>query len=701
MHRKLITRHICRLLMAIIIIMAGHTTAAYAEAIGTWRLYPSYNKMTKIEPAGDVIYVIASGSLYSYNTADNSITTYDHISTLNSKDITNMAWISQTRRLVIAYADYSIDLLDEKGETLFMTDIKDKELAGDKTIYSIYTEGRMAYLATGFGIVKIDTREGYIVDSYILNCKVNRCYTDTRYIYAMSETHGLLRAALTDNLLNPNVWTRVGDYEEEETSIYVADERHGCYWGPDAEGRLAAFTRADDGTYTQTAAGVCPDGPPTNDVWRLYQHNNRIYATAGLYSYQLYKQNAGMAYYYEDGIWKKVAEPAGTGYGYINANCMAFDPTEKNHFYVGAQSGVYEYRNDEFVAAYSTHNTPLRGIGGSDVQANALVTSMAYDKDNTLWVMNGWNNVPLISLDKQGTWTAHPHDNASFSNLYFVDQQGTFYSRRHNRIFFGNCHGQTAAVYRYDPSTDQLDDYREFTDQDNTLRHIDILHDLAEDNYGNIWLATQNGPYYIRQQNVMGDMGSIVKHKVPRNDGTNYADYLLDNIPIKRIIVDSNNRKWMGTRGSGLYLISADNNTEIHHFTTENSPLIDNNIYDLLIDNTTGRLWIATDKGICSYQSDATQTGDSMESDNITVYPNPVTPDHTGDVTIVGMTAGAQITITAASGAMVHQGTSAGGSYTWNTKDTKGRYVASGVYMVLMTYADGSKGPTAKIAIVR
>ena len=92
MHRKLITRHICRLLMAIIIIMAGHTTAAYAEAIGTWRLYPSYNKMTKIEPAGDVIYVIASGSLYSYNTADNSITTYDHISTLNSKDITNMAW---------------------------------------------------------------------------------------------------------------------------------------------------------------------------------------------------------------------------------------------------------------------------------------------------------------------------------------------------------------------------------------------------------------------------------------------------------------------------------------------------------------------------------------------------------------------------------------------------------------------------------
>ena len=313
MHRKLITRHICRLLMAIIIIMAGHTTAAYAEAIGTWRLYPSYNKMTKIEPAGDVIYVIASGSLYSYNTTDNSITTYDHISTLNSKDITNMAWISQTRRLVIAYADYSIDLLDEKGETLFMTDIKDKELAGDKTIYSIYTEGRMAYLATGFGIVKIDTREGYIVDSYILNCKVNRCYTDTRYIYAMSETRGLLRAALTDNLLNPNVWTRVGDYEEEETSIYVADERHGCYWGPDAEGRLAAFTRADDGTYTQTAAGVCPDGPPTNDVWRLYQHNNRIYATAGLYSYQLYKQNAGMAYYYEDGMWKKVAEPAGTG----------------------------------------------------------------------------------------------------------------------------------------------------------------------------------------------------------------------------------------------------------------------------------------------------------------------------------------------------------------------------------------------------
>lgn len=701
MHRKLITRHICRLLMAIIIIMAGHTTAAYAEAIGTWRLYPSYNKMTKIEPAGDVIYVIASGSLYSYNTADNSITTYDHISTLNSKDITNMAWISQTRRLVIAYADYSIDLLDEKGETLFMTDIKDKELAGDKTIYSIYTEGRMAYLATGFGIVKIDTREGYIVDSYILNCKVNRCYTDTRYIYAMSETRGLLRAALTDNLLNPNVWTRVGDYEEEETSIYVADERHGCYWGPDAEGRLAAFTRADDGTYTQTAAGVCPDGPPTNDVWRLYQHNNRIYATAGLYAYDKYGDKDGMVYYYDGMTWHELPSPSSSqlGYRYIDANCMAFDSRESNHFFVGSKSGLLEYRNDTFINSYNIDNSKLTGIAGTYNPENCLITSMDYDTSHNLWISQGWSEVPIKCFDSKGEWHAYSHTENTLTKLHGVDIQGTFFSPTNKNLWSVNLHFHTSCLFKYDTVNDSLVTMTEFYNQDGTQVPCVGIYDIAEDLRGNIWLMTSSGPLYIKQGDV-NEM-KVTQHKVPRNDGTNYADYLLSNVDTQCIEIDGYNRKWIGTKGSGLYCISDDNNKEIHHFTTDNSHIISDNIYDVIVDKETGCLWIATDKGICSYQSDATQTGDSMESDNITVYPNPITPDHTGDVTIVGMTAGAQITITAASGAMVHQGTSAGGSYTWNTKDTKGRYVASGVYMVLMTYADGSKGPTAKIAIVR
>ena len=59
--------------------------------------------------------------------------------------------------------------------------------------------------------------------------------------------------------------------------------------------------------------------------------------------------------------------------------------------------------------------------------------------------------------------------------------------------------------------------------------------------------------------------------KVPRNDGTNYADYLLAGTDITACVIDKANRKWFGTGGSGIYLIGSDNLTQLQHFTASNS----------------------------------------------------------------------------------------------------------------------------------
>ena len=53
--------------------------------------------------------------------------------------------------------------------------------------------------------------------------------------------------------------------------------------------------------------------------------------------------------------------------------------------------------------------------------------------------------------------------------------------------------------------------------------------------------------------------------KVPRNDGTDYADYLLAGVPVTAIAVDGANRKWVGTQGDGVYLLSPDGVKTIHH----------------------------------------------------------------------------------------------------------------------------------------
>ena len=119
------------------------------------------------------------------------------------------------------------------------------------------------------------------------------------------------------------------------------------------------------------------------------------------------------------------------------------------------------------------------------------------------------------------------------------------------------------------------------------------------------------------------------------------------------------------------------------------------------INPSSGEVFFGTEKGLCSFVSDATEAATEMTKDNVWAYPNPVTPDYTGPITITGLTMDADVKILAANGALIHQGRSNGGTYTWDGCDREGRRVASGVYMVATATSSGEKGTVCKIAIVR
>ena len=90
-----------------------------------------------------------------------------------------------------------------------------------------------------------------------------------------------------------------------------------------------------------------------------------------------------------------------------------------------------------------------------------------------------------------------------------------------------------------------------------------------------------------------------------------------------------------------------------------------------------------------------------MTSDNVWAYPNPVTPDYTGLITITGLSYNADVKIVASNGALIAEGRSNGGTFTWDGNDRNGKRVASGVYMVVTATDKGEKGTVCKIAIVR
>ncbi len=217
-----------------------------------------------------------------------------------------------------------------------------------------------------------------------------------------------------------------------------------------------------------------------------------------------------------------------------------------------------------------------------------------------------------------------------------------------------------------------------------------------------MWVGTNVGPLMLPAASLSeGSNAVLTQVTVPRNDGTNFADYLLSGVDITCIAIDGAGRKWFGTNGNGAYLISEDNMSQVEHFLPSNSNILSANIESIAINDATGEVFFGTDNGLCSYMSDATATNESMDKDNVYAYPNPVRPDYTGLITVTGLSFDADVKIVTASGALVYEGRSNGGSFTWNGCDLDGKRVASGVYMVETATSEGKKGTVCKIAIVK
>ncbi len=269
-------------------------------------------------------------------------------------------------------------------------------------------------------------------------------------------------------------------------------------------------------------------------------------------------------------------------------------------------------------------------------------------------------------------------------------------------MWFVNAHSDHPSFFCYDYKDKTITRFDNWNNQDGVGLSNFWAECICEDKDGNMWIGTDKGPVYITVNEMADPSLGVIQYKVPRNDGSGYADYLLAGIEITCMAIDGAGRKWFGTSENGAYLISADNNEQLQHFTTANSKLLNDNIESIAINHQTGEVFFGTTSGLCSYISDATAPAESMDKDNVYAYPNPVNfNNYSGFITITGLTFNADIKITNSAGFLIAEGRSNGGLFTWDGKDKKGNRVASGVYNVITATSDGKKGTVCKIAIVK
>lgn len=653
------------------------------ETHAQWKAYLSYYEPTEIEQTPDgMLYVLASGGLFSYNPQDQDVQTYDKTTVLSDGDIAHIAWCKAAKKLVIVYSDHNIDLLSPNGNVVNMPAYMKASMTDDKTVNSISVSGNNAYLATNFGIVQINVATGEFVNTYKLGFSVNYAYSNNQYLYAASAAEGIYRGSLTANLLDPSKWTRTGDYTPR--------------------------TKTMDPQLLAQVKNINPGGPKNNFTGLIKLHNGKLYVSSAL---PFINEKQGIIQVYDgqnwafSEDWESIRKKSGQRFSSLFD--FEIDPKDDNHIYVGCQSGLYEFNNLKFTKLWNDTNSPL-SVAATVPDGNkdyTITTAMKFDVNGHLWVFNSISpSTSILELSNGSEWTSHHHQELMTSNISparsFEQMTGPIIDSR-NLMWFTNAFYRSPSLICYQMSTDQTKVIKDLINEDGTTINTYDVSCVAEDMDHNIWIGTDKGPLMLSPNQITEDNPVFIQVKVPRNDGTDYADYLLSGVNITCLVVDRANRKWFGTADNGIYLIDSDNITQLQHFTADNSPLLSNNVNSMTLDDATGEMFIATNMGLCSYTSYIPASQDEgMTKDNVYAYPNPVRPGYNGAIIITGLDNDADVKITTSTGALVSQGRASNGQYSWYGLDSNGKRVASGVYMVEVATSEGEKGVVCKIAIV-
>jgi len=455
-----------------------------------------------------------------------------------------------------------------------------------------------------------------------------------------------------------------------------------------------------------------PNGPAFNIPWTMTFSEKKLFVVpGGRWEFLL---RPGYIMMYENNVWTNISRTsieANTGVACTDLISVAVDSKDNSHFFAASySSGLYEFKNNIFFKYHNFTNSTIENLFGS--YQYQMMGGSILDQDGNLWLLNEYAKYGIKVYLADGTWTqlTYPgvNNKPSMGGMIISNQN------KNQKWVFSARPSIDVGICVFDDNgtlTNQSDDKSVtmnqfiFTEQDNNGQtkfisiHPGVINCIAQDKNGVVWVGTDVGPFlFSNLANVYNSDYTCSRVKIPRNDSTNLADYLLVSENIQAIAIDGANRKWIGTKSSGVYLMSENGQQTIQHFTVSNSPLLSNNILSIAINPVTGELFFGTDQGIISYQSDASEAGSTFG--DVYAYPNPVRQGFTGVITITGLIDKTQVKITDISGNLICETISNGSIATWDGKDVHGRKVSTGIYLAICANTDGTLSTITKILVI-
>jgi ligand-binding sensor domain-containing protein len=365
----------------------------------------------------------------------------------------------------------------------------------------------------------------------------------------------------------------------------------------------------------------------------------------------------------------------------------------------GGSVTYFSQQNGTFTGTYyDSANSPIRGKNGTN--EFPIVAKAATDASGRTWIVNFYNDetVPgsllVVKLRKDEQGGAGGGGFVSFKNPFStrrayrwiaIDENGT--------KWIGSDLGSDGLLWFNDRGT--------LKETDGSWGHIvasgsddGLLSNqqtaLVVDRLGEVWIGSDRGVSVLDNPVSVATSSARAHFRTVRP---------LKDVPVRTLAVDALNRKWVGTN-QGVFLVNAEGDSLIKLFTTENSPLVNNDIRSILSVDATGDVYIGTANGMNRVSTLA--VAPPMDVQTIVVSPHPFVLPSSEPLRISGLPAEANVKIFTVGGTLVREFQSLGGAVAlWDGLDNTGRMVPTGVYIIAAGADNGEQAAVGKVAVIR